>query len=132
VSSDPNGAAPSGGCRTMHAVGTQAATLVQPVGHQVLACWLPTKSVRIDWRQHRFMIYGKGGPYGARSKRRVVPLLPSPCPPRTATTFADGHDPHPPRVLRSLISPPLHFVVNSKTTLGDECCSEMGISHDGD
>ena len=28
----------------------------------------------IDWQQHRLFIYGKGGPYGARSKRRVVPL----------------------------------------------------------
>src|SRR5262245_61932382 len=30
----------------------------------------------IDWQQHRLMIYGKGGPYGSRSKRRVVPLSP--------------------------------------------------------
>ena len=29
---------------------------------------------RIDWQGHRLMIYGKGGPYGTRSKRRVVPL----------------------------------------------------------
>ena len=28
----------------------------------------------VDWQQHRVIIYGKGGPYGARSKRRVVPL----------------------------------------------------------
>jgi integrase/recombinase XerD len=29
---------------------------------------------QIDWQQHRLMIYGKGGPYGSRTKRRVVPL----------------------------------------------------------
>jgi integrase/recombinase XerD len=28
----------------------------------------------IDWQAHRLMIYGKGGPYGTKSKRRVVPL----------------------------------------------------------
>jgi integrase/recombinase XerD len=28
----------------------------------------------IDWQTHRLMIYGKGGPYGTRSKRRIVPL----------------------------------------------------------
>ena len=28
----------------------------------------------IDWQAHRLMIYGKGGPYGSKSKRRVVPL----------------------------------------------------------
>jgi len=28
----------------------------------------------VDWQQHRVIIYGRGGPYGARSKRRVVPL----------------------------------------------------------
>ena len=28
----------------------------------------------IDWQAHRLMIYGKGGPYGTRSKRRIVPL----------------------------------------------------------
>jgi integrase/recombinase XerD len=30
----------------------------------------------IDWQQHRLMIYGKGGPYGTKSKRRIVPLTP--------------------------------------------------------
>lgn len=29
---------------------------------------------RVDWQTHRLMIYGKGGPYGTRSKRRVIPL----------------------------------------------------------
>src|SRR5215831_17775751 len=29
---------------------------------------------KIDWQTHRLMIYGKGGPYGTRSKRRVIPL----------------------------------------------------------
>lgn len=28
----------------------------------------------IDWQTHRLMIYGKGGPYGTKSKRRIVPL----------------------------------------------------------
>ena len=28
----------------------------------------------IDWQGRRLMIYGKGGPYGTRSKRRVIPL----------------------------------------------------------
>lgn len=28
----------------------------------------------IDWQGHRLTIYGKGGPYGSKSKRRVVPL----------------------------------------------------------
>jgi integrase/recombinase XerD len=29
---------------------------------------------QLDWQQHRLVVYGKGGPFGARSKRRVVPL----------------------------------------------------------
>ena len=29
---------------------------------------------QIDWQGRRLTIYGKGGPYGTRSKRRVVPL----------------------------------------------------------
>lgn len=32
------------------------------------------KKDNIDWQAHRFMIYGKGGPYGSKSKRRVIPL----------------------------------------------------------
>jgi integrase/recombinase XerD len=28
----------------------------------------------IDWQGHRLMVYGKGGPFGTRSKRRVIPL----------------------------------------------------------
>jgi len=28
----------------------------------------------IDWQGHRITIYGKGGPYGTRSKRRIVPM----------------------------------------------------------
>jgi integrase/recombinase XerD len=28
----------------------------------------------LDWQSHRIMIYGKGGPYGTQSKRRVIPL----------------------------------------------------------
>jgi integrase/recombinase XerD len=30
----------------------------------------------LDWQNHRLMIYGKGGPYGSRSKRRLIPLSP--------------------------------------------------------
>ena len=30
----------------------------------------------LDWQMHRLMIYGKGGPYGTKSKRRIVPLSP--------------------------------------------------------
>jgi integrase/recombinase XerD len=30
----------------------------------------------LDWQHHRLMIYGKGGPYGKLSKRRVIPLSP--------------------------------------------------------
>lgn len=28
----------------------------------------------LDWQLHRLMIYGKGGPYGTKSKRRIIPL----------------------------------------------------------
>ena len=28
----------------------------------------------LDWQGHRIMVYGKGGPYGSFSKRRVIPL----------------------------------------------------------
>src|SRR5439155_7155058 len=28
----------------------------------------------IDWQGHRLMIYGKGGIYGTKSKRRIIPL----------------------------------------------------------
>ena len=30
----------------------------------------------LDWQNHRLMIYGKGGPYGKLSKRRIIPLPP--------------------------------------------------------
>ena len=30
----------------------------------------------IDWQSHRVMVYGKGGPYGSKTKRRVIPLTP--------------------------------------------------------
>src|ERR1700694_5126974 len=30
----------------------------------------------LDWQMHRLMVYGKGGPYGTKSKRRVIPLSP--------------------------------------------------------
>ena len=29
---------------------------------------------KLDWQAHRIMIYGKGAPYGSRSKRRVIPF----------------------------------------------------------
>jgi integrase/recombinase XerD len=29
---------------------------------------------QIDWQGHRLTIYGKGGPYGSRTKRRIIPL----------------------------------------------------------
>lgn len=28
----------------------------------------------VEWQQHRLRIYGKGGPYGSSSKRRIIPL----------------------------------------------------------
>ncbi len=30
--------------------------------------------MNIDWQAHRMTIYGKGGPYGSKTKRRVIPL----------------------------------------------------------
>jgi integrase len=30
----------------------------------------------LDWQGHRLTIYGKGGPYGSKTKRRIVPLTP--------------------------------------------------------
>ena len=38
-----------------------------------LAC---LKKDNLDWQNHRLMIYGKGGPYGKKTKRRIVPLSP--------------------------------------------------------
>ena len=32
--------------------------------------------LNLDWQGHRIMVYGKGGPYGSRTKRRVIPLSP--------------------------------------------------------
>ena len=29
---------------------------------------------RILWQEKRIMVYGKGGPYGKKTKRRIVPL----------------------------------------------------------
>ena len=43
------------------------------------------KKDNIDWQSHRLMIYGKGGPYGKKSKRRLVPM-----PPRTQPVI-EGH-----------------------------------------
>jgi integrase/recombinase XerD len=32
------------------------------------------KKENIDWQGHRLMVYGKGGPYGSQTKRRIIPL----------------------------------------------------------
>jgi len=32
------------------------------------------KRSQVDWQNHRVTIYGKGGPFGSHSKRRVLPL----------------------------------------------------------
>ncbi|MDA2931414.1 tyrosine-type recombinase/integrase [Acidobacteria bacterium AH-259-O06] len=34
------------------------------------------KKTNLDWQAHRIMVYGKGGPCGTRTKRRVLPLSP--------------------------------------------------------
>ncbi len=34
------------------------------------------KKVNLDWQAHRLIIYGKGGPFGTKSKRRIVPMTP--------------------------------------------------------
>jgi integrase/recombinase XerD len=34
------------------------------------------KKDSVDWQTHRLMVYGKGGPYGTKSRRRIVPLTP--------------------------------------------------------
>jgi len=34
------------------------------------------KKENLDWQGHRLMVYGKGGPYDSKSKRRVIPLSP--------------------------------------------------------
>jgi len=39
----------------------------------------------LDWQMHRLMIYGKGGPYGTKSKRRIVPLS------ARVQTLVEGH-----------------------------------------
>ena len=28
----------------------------------------------VEWQRHRLMVYGKGGPYGSKTKRRIIPL----------------------------------------------------------
>lgn len=32
------------------------------------------KKENLDWQTHRLMVYGKGGPYGSQTKRRIIPL----------------------------------------------------------
>lgn len=32
------------------------------------------KKENIDWQSHRLIIYGKGGPFGSQTKRRIVPI----------------------------------------------------------
>ena len=34
------------------------------------------KRDNIEWQSHRLRVHGKGGPYGTRSKRRVLPMSP--------------------------------------------------------
>ena len=34
------------------------------------------KKSNIDWQGHRIIVFGKGGPYGKKTKRRVVPMTP--------------------------------------------------------
>lgn len=29
---------------------------------------------KVEWQSHRITVYGKGGPYGSRTKRRIIPL----------------------------------------------------------
>ena len=43
------------------------------------------KRANLDWQTHRLMIYGKGGPFGRKSKRRVIPLRPASSPSSRAT-----------------------------------------------
>src|SRR5574341_635990 len=40
---------------------------------------------QIDWQNYRLMIYGKGGPYGTKSKRRIIPLT------NRVRPLIDGH-----------------------------------------
>ena len=28
----------------------------------------------MEWQTHRITVYGKGGPYGSKTKRRIIPL----------------------------------------------------------
>jgi integrase/recombinase XerD len=39
----------------------------------------------LEWQSHRLMVYGKGGPYGSQTKRRIIPLSPRVQP------LLDGH-----------------------------------------
>lgn len=39
-----------------------------------LAEFAGLSKTNVDWQAHRLMVYGKGGPYGSRSKRRMIPL----------------------------------------------------------
>ncbi len=32
------------------------------------------KKANIQWQERRLVIYGKGGPYGKKSKRRIIPM----------------------------------------------------------
>ena len=43
------------------------------------------KRSQIDWQNHRLTVYGKGGPFGSRSKRRVLPLS------RRVQALLEGH-----------------------------------------
>src|SRR2546427_7480743 len=39
----------------------------------------------MEWQSHRIMVYGKGGPYGSRTKRRIIPLS------ARVQTLLEGH-----------------------------------------
>ncbi len=43
------------------------------------------KRENIDWQGHRLVVFGKGGPYGKKTKRRVVPLT------TRSQTLLEGH-----------------------------------------
>ena len=32
------------------------------------------KKENIQWQERRLVIYGKGGPYGKKTKRRIIPI----------------------------------------------------------
>jgi integrase/recombinase XerD len=64
---------------------TRLAQACQTVRKKLIIWTLPDTGLRvselasltpaqIDWQGHRLTIYGKGGPYGSHSKRRIIPF----------------------------------------------------------